>query len=178
MLLFGIAAGLVILDQITKALVRSSIGAGDIIKPFGNDFLWLIHIQNPGLAFGMTFLSPLILATISGIAAVALGWYIYTNPNLSIWQSLPLSLILAGAVGNMFDRVIYRQVTDFISVDLPDFLMDRFFVFNVADSCVSVGVTFLLIASFFPEPPPAQPSESEIPALPGADEETTDEHKD
>lgn len=166
---FGIAGGLVILDQITKALIRASLTGADIAKPLGNDLLWFVHIQNPGLAFGLTFLSPLMLAVISAVASVALGWFIYKNANQSLWQNIPLSFIMGGAIGNLIDRVVYGQVTDFISVDLPDFLMDRFFVFNVADSSVSVGVALLLIASFFPEPAldhldesqPQPPSEAE-----------------
>jgi len=75
----------------------------------------------------------------------------------------------------MFDRVIYRQVTDFISVDLPDFLMDRFFVFNVADSCVSVGVALLLVASFFPEPAPTEPEQPKPSPNPENEDTSTGE---
>jgi len=56
---------------------------------------------------------------------------------------------MGGAIGNTIDRLLYGYVIDFIDVDLPDWLMERWPVFNVADSAVSVGVTLLLIVMLF-----------------------------
>jgi len=141
--------GLTALDQATKALARVNLSDGTIIRPFGGDILWLLYVQNSGFAFGMSFLPPPIIMAISILAVVGFGWFLYTRPLLPLTQSIPLSLIMAGATGNLIDRIFLGQVTDFISLDFPDIIMTRFPVFNAADSSISVGVTLMILASLF-----------------------------
>jgi signal peptidase II len=147
LLFLGLAAIIVVLDQITKALATHYLADGRIVKLFSGDLVWFLYVQNSGLAMGMRFLPPYALAAIAVIAVVVLGFYLYRHPLQPLFQGIPLALIMAGAAGNMIDRITIGQVTDFISVDMPDFLMDRFWVFNIADSAVSVGVVILLLAS-------------------------------
>ncbi len=144
----SIAGGIIVLDQITKMLATRYLADGSIVRPFGNDLLWFVFVQNPGLAMGMRFLPPVALSVISLLAGGLLGYYLFTKPFQPLYQGVPLALIMGGALGNMIDRIAVGQVTDFISVDMPDFIMDRFWVFNVADSAVSVGVVALMIVSF------------------------------
>lgn len=71
-----------------------------------------------------------------------------------------LGAILGGAIGNTYDRIVYGYVIDFVDVDFPNWIMDRFAVFNVADAAVSVGVTVLLLLLIFQKPAP-EPDKSE-----------------
>jgi signal peptidase II len=58
-------------------------------------------------------------------------------------------LILGGALGNLIDRVLFGPVTDFFSMDFPDFIMERFPVFNIADSSIFIGVVLMIIDMLF-----------------------------
>jgi signal peptidase II len=94
-------------------------------------------------------------------ASIGLAWYIARLEVKHYWLKLALTLVLAGATGNLIDRVFYGvlygenvlfygYVVDFIDVDMPDFTLagreyTRFWVFNVADSCVTTGMVLLLL---------------------------------
>ena len=71
--------------------------------------------------------------------------YIFLKP--SIFLILPLSLIIAGAIGNLFDRVSYGEVVDFIHIKLGSFW--EWYIFNIADTSVSIGMILFLIHSFY-----------------------------
>jgi len=137
------------LDQGSKLLVRMWMLPGDVIRLFDGDLIWLVFVLNPGLAFGIRLLPPVVLTGIALLAALGLGVYLYLHPLLPLRQGMPLTLIMGGALGNMIDRLAIGQVVDFLSVDMPDFIMIRWPAFNVADSAVSVGVVFLVILSLF-----------------------------
>ncbi len=139
----------VVLDRITKQIIVHSLEYNDIIRVGGGKLLWIMHVRNPGMAFGMEFFPPWFLAVIAAIASILIGWYIFFRMDVHYSQSIPLALIMGGALGNLADRFIYGQVIDFLSVDFPDFIMTRFPVFNVADSAISVGVTLMVILTFF-----------------------------
>lgn len=145
-----------LLDQIAKALATRYLADAGIVRLFGGDLVWLVYVLNPGSAFGMRFLPPLLLMMIAVATAVGLGYFLITRPLQPLFQGLPLALIMGGAAGNMVDRIRLGEVVDFVSVDMPDFLMDRWPVFNVADAAVSVGIVLLMIASFLK--PPAEPA--------------------
>lgn len=140
--------GILILDQITKLIATDALQSGRIVKPFGNDLLWFLYVQNPGIAFGMQIFPPIVLTIINGAAGLLLGYFLFRYPRQALYQSIPFALVMAGAWGNMIDRIMIGQVTDFISVDMPNWIMDRFPVFNVADSAVSIGVLTLVAVSF------------------------------
>jgi signal peptidase II len=144
----SIVLGIVILDQATKLLVVRGMYLGQIIKLFKGNLIWLVHVRNPGLAFGLTFIPPWLLMVIAFVAATGLGYYLYKHSALPFIQGLPLAIIMAGALGNLIDRIAVGEVVDFISIDTPDFLMTRFPVFNVADSAISIGAALLIIWSF------------------------------
>ncbi len=124
-------------DRLTKALVRGSLPLG------GSRALWpgvaaLRHVENTGAAFsllsGQTW--PLSLLTAAILAAVAV--YLVRHRELPMGIRLSLCMVLAGGLGNLFDRVAYGQVTDFIEL-----LFVRFAVFNVADICITCGAVLL-----------------------------------
>ncbi|MCB0712518.1 MAG: signal peptidase II [Ignavibacteriae bacterium] len=133
--------------------------------PVIGDFIRFTFVENPGMAFGLDFGAPLLLGLFSIGAAIFLVYLLRKAHDTKIGGfHYALSMILAGAVGNLIDRVFYGvfydyaslfhgKVVDFIDVDIPDNLfglsLDRFYVFNIADSAVSVGIILLLI--FYPK---------------------------
>lgn len=170
-LYFVICLGLVLLDQITKLIIHGfsyaginfpGIEYGAQISVIGN-FLQITYIENPGMAFGIHFdgLGKLFLSIFSIIASVLIGWYLAKIKDAHIMIKLAVMLILAGAVGNLIDRVFYGvifgyaplfygRVVDFIQVDIPDIQIgdlnwSYWPIFNVADSCVTVGIVILLL---------------------------------
>lgn len=153
---------IVVADQFTKSLATTYLSNGGIVRPFNGDTIWLIYVLNPGFAFGVRILPPIVLKIFALLAASALGYYLFTRCLDSIYQNISLTLIMGGALGNLIDRIRIGEVIDFLSVDMPDFFMDRFPVFNVADSMVSIGVVLLILLSF---------KAKEIPAIEETDSE-------
>ena len=139
MLYYFLAICLIVIDQLVKAWVRGAIPLGVSI-PFIPWIMDLTYTQNTGAAFssfsGMTWL----LALVSLAATVVIAVLIWKNFFPGLWGKLSLSLILAGAVGNLIDRVFLGFVTDMFATTFINFA-----VFNVADICVTVG-GFLMVA--------------------------------
>ena len=127
------AALLVIADQLTKWLTRSNlVGKGTVAVIPG--VLGLTYVENTGMAFSSFSGFTPVLAAISFAVSVLLALAIkkrYLPQKFCMWM---LTLLLAGAVGNLIDRVYFGYVTDMIQV-----LFVNFAVFNVADICVTVG---------------------------------------
>ncbi len=140
------SGSIIIIDQLTKYLVRGHLALGQTWSPW----LWLApyariyRTQNTGMAFSMLTGYSWVFSVFA--AGISLG-IIYYFPRISPldWLTrLGMILLLGGAVGNLIDRIISGQVTDFISVG-------SFAIFNVADACVNVGVVLLLIGLFMQE---------------------------
>jgi signal peptidase II len=142
-------AGLLILDQVTKVLVRRHLPLHHSLPVLGDDFLRLTHVQNPGIAFGVDFIGLWPLLIFGWVAVAVLAYYLYKLSRRGDVMRWPVMLFLAGAVGNSIDRTLFGQVTDFVDVDFPDVIMARWAVFNVADACVTVGIVLLLILVLF-----------------------------
>ncbi len=164
---------LVILDQLTKLWIKGiSIPALGIHLqglPYGRgfdvlgSFFRITFVENPGMAFGISVgnVSKLFLSLFSLFASIALIYYLYRMRSKPLFYRISLALIIAGAVGNLIDRmfygiiygyapVFYGKVVDFLSFDFPDFTLfghyyDRFPIFNIADASVTTGVILLLI---------------------------------
>jgi signal peptidase II len=156
-----IAAVLVVLDQVTKVLVKTSMMLGES-HPMIGSMVNLTFVENPGMAFGISWGDgKLILTLLTIVIAGVLVWYLRQIANGHWAPRLAVTLILAGAVGNLIDRALYGvifgeaplfygRVVDFIQVDIPDItwlgdVHTHFPVFNIADSCVTVGVLLLLL---------------------------------
>jgi signal peptidase II len=124
----------VVLDQVTKALVRGGveIGEEDAVLPA----VTLVHVRNSGVAFGAFAGGGLIVVTLVVAALSALLFYFVTHVDKPlVW--LPTGMLLGGAIGNIIDRVRDGAVTDFVK--LPAWP-----AFNVADVSITVGVLLLL----------------------------------
>ena len=135
------------LDILTKYLVVSNLTYADRI-PVIEGFFYLTHVRNTGAAFGLFADAPvgIRLSFFIGISVVAIGIIFSFFRKLAPGDrlaALALGLILGGAIGNLIDRVRFKEVVDFLHFRLwggyswPDF--------NVADSCIVVGVGVLVL---------------------------------
>ena len=140
---------LVFTDQISKILIRINMTLYESI-PVITNFFNITHVTNDGMAFGINFpFGIYIFTTISLIFTIFLFWYLWTIKDSGIVIRTGVALIIAGAVGNLIDRIFLGEVVDFL-----DFMIGNYhwYVFNFADSYVTVGMGFILYDSFFIEP--------------------------
>jgi signal peptidase II len=168
LLLGGIGAGVIILDQITKALVRANLPLNTMWAPWD----WLLpivrlyHTENTGVAFGMLQGAGWIFSILAIFVAAAIIYY-YPRVPVEDWTlRIALGLQLGGALGNVVDRIFFNgYVTDFISVG-------TFAIFNVADMSITCGVGVLLLGVWLqdrkktnePQIPPEQNVNENEPA--------------
>lgn len=133
MLYYFLSICLVGIDQLVKWWVRENISLGQSI-PFIPHVMDLTYTQNTGAAFssfsGMTWLLALVSLGASVVVAVLMARNFFPGK----WGKLSLSLILAGAAGNLIDRALLGFVTDMLQTTFMEFA-----VFNVADICVVAG---------------------------------------
>lgn len=138
-----------ILDQVSKFAVVTYIQMGDRVQLFPT--INLIHTTNRGAAFGMFHHSGAIFrlfffGAVTVICLYMLLYWLGTTPQSEKLQRFCLALILGGAFGNLFDRMAYGEVTDFIDFYIGNY---HWYTFNIADSAISVGVTLLLFTMLF-----------------------------
>lgn len=131
-----LAAVVVVLDQISKALVVEEIQPGDLVHVIGP--LDFTHSHNDGVAFGLAGGGGIFVILLAAAALVALGAFIASAPKSNLtW--IAGGLILGGAAGNLIDRIRIGHVTDFI-------LLPSWPAFNLADCAITVGVILLIIS--------------------------------
>lgn len=134
----------IIIDQCTKYMVRINFEQGETL-PIISDILHLTYVRNLGAAFSMfenikvvTIIIPLFILLI----AITALFFFYKR--ISRFSRISISLIIAGGMSNLIDRIILGYVTDMI-----DFRI--FPVFNIADISVCVGCMLLIVEMFLPE---------------------------
>lgn len=139
----------VALDQITKLLAIKYLKDAPTIKLIDN-WLHLTYLENSGAAWGIFQSATLFFSVITIIICFAICWYLLKNSNnIDMLIKLPLVMIMAGAVGNLIDRLRLGYVVDFIFTPLGG--LYNFPVFNFADIFVSVSAIFLAVYLFFNE---------------------------
>ena len=152
----GLAATVVVLDQLSKAWLRSMLEPGERLEIIG-DLLRLIHAQNSGALFGL-FRDQAYLFALVSIGVVALIVWYHRSSGRNTLLSVALGLLLGGALGNMIDRFRFGYVTDWVDVGLGDL---RFYTFNVADAAISCAILLLILLALWPsKPDPAPTTES------------------
>lgn len=158
-LLLSVAGAIVAVDQWTKILVRSSLGFQETWVPWDwlSPFARIVHWQNTGAAFGMFQNMNPVFMVLATIVSLAILFYFPRVPRSEWYLRLALCLQLAGAVGNLIDRIHQGYVTDFISVG-------TFAVFNVADASISTGVAVMLLGLWLKERQDKTQAVAEIPA--------------
>ncbi len=139
---FGLSACIVVLDQVTKALVVATMTQNQSIIVAGY-LLRITYIRNPAAAFGLDLGSVGFYIIFSIIASIVVSYYIIRLPRQDYWPRIALAMILAGALGNLIDRLRFGEVIDFIQVGLSSRLIWP--IFNVADMGVSAGVVLLML---------------------------------
>jgi signal peptidase II len=143
-----VAAAVVLGDRLSKLEIQHVLSSYDSV-PVIAGWLRLIHTENPGAAFGMLaegnpILRSLVLVGVSGLVLLFVAWALYSHRStLNSWLSrVGLSLIMGGASGNLYDRIVHQTVTDFIEVYHGGW---SFPAFNVADSAITIGAFLLLL---------------------------------
>jgi len=142
--LFGVATAGVIVDQITKALALSHLREGSTTPVIGGILHWTLQ-RNPGAAFSLFTRFPIVFTVIAFVIATSIVVSVRRVPDR--FYGVALGLVLAGALGNLADRIarppgVFRgHVIDFIDFRIWP-------VFNIADSCIVVGAGLLIIASW------------------------------
>jgi signal peptidase II len=145
----AIGGGVVVLDQLTKAVVLAHLEPGIhvVLAPFLN----LTLVMNPGLAFGLLGGVPTgwrwVVAALSLIALAVLARVaIRVLPDGSRLDYIAIGLIFGGAVGNLIDRVRFGAVVDFVDLHAYGY---HWPAFNAADSSITIGVTLLALRLLF-----------------------------
>jgi signal peptidase II len=141
-----LAIAVVVVDQITKAMVRSTLPlyASRTIIPGFMDFT---HVPNSGIAYGLLQnvnfpFKTVLIAMIAATAMIGVGLYAASLARHQLAARIGLALIIGGAAGNLIDRVVAGSVVDFVDVY---WRTHHFWVFNVADSAISAGVAVMIV---------------------------------
>jgi signal peptidase II len=136
----AIILGGILLDQITKLLASTYLKVVDTV-PLIEGVLHLTYAENTGAAFGILKDHRWVFLSISTVAILAMGLYLYLFKSESRLYDVAIAMIVSGGMGNMFDRLGLGYVVDFI-----DFRLINFAVFNGADSFVCVDSGLLILA--------------------------------
>ena len=142
---------ILMLDQLTKWLVSSHLAVGQSVYPFPGlaPFVAITYVTNTGVSFGLFQNANALFAGVSIVVSVVVVRYLLSLPKERRLVRLALALVLAGAVGNLIDRLRLGYVVDFVAVGgWPKF--------NVADGSIVVGVIVLALTMLLEgrQPPP------------------------
>lgn len=133
----AIIAVVILSDQVSKALVVAYLYEGQKVLIPG--VLQFTYVENRGMAFGLLSDHRWVFLVLSTLGILAIGYYLFRYAKTMLFR-VSLSLIVGGGIGNMIDRVALGYV-----VDMIDFRLIHFAVFNVADSFVCVGAGMLML---------------------------------
>ena len=147
---FGVAAVVLVLDQLSKWYVRGTVALYQSI-PVIDSLFHITHVRNKGGAFSLFAGAHdvLRLPFFVGVGIVAIVVLVYMVRRVEpsqIFVLVAIGCILGGAMGNLTDRALAGEVTDFLDVHWHDWYWPAF---NVADSAISVGMVILVLHSFF-----------------------------
>jgi signal peptidase II len=140
-ILWLVALAVFVLDRWTKSLVLAHFlpGESKLVIPH---LLWWTFVENTHGAFGMFGSSPVLLISLAVFVLALFTWAFRDAVKRSVLVRVAFGMIVGGAIGNVVDRMQHQWVVDFI-----DFKTIWPNVFNVADSCITIGVALLVIAS-------------------------------
>ena len=144
----------IILDQISKIWVRNNFESY-IENSIIGDVFTLIKVENTGAFLGMgselsETLRILLLIVLPIIVLISITIYTYIDKTLDKISIIGFSLIIGGGIGNIFDRIVYGSVTDFLYLDFGGIFKTG--IFNFADLSVTTGMILILIYSFKKNP--------------------------
>jgi signal peptidase II len=162
---FGVAAAVFLLDRLSKGLIKAHISLWDSPLAVIPGLLNIVHTENLGIAFGLLtnlanpwrdiFLIGFGLVVLAIISAVLLRGELGASQGMVL--RMGLALVMGGALGNLYDRIVHGTVTDFVEVHMAE---HYFPAFNVADSAISVGACLLLLDMWVSRERKSQPAEA------------------
>ena len=142
--IFGTIA-IIVLDQITKAVIREKLFMYGSYKVI-DGFFSLVYVMNPGAAFGFLAGAPeifryLFFISVTVLAILLIIYYILKSKSQDMLIAISLTLIFGGAVGNLIDRIRFGAVVDFLDLYIGAW---HWPAFNVADSAISIGAVLMI----------------------------------
>jgi len=136
------------IDRISKILILKNFINNSLSEIYFNSFLNFSLVWNSGIGFGILQIEPNIFYSIISIIITAINliliYWMLTSSNYL--ESIFISTILGGALGNLFDRFYYSSVPDFIDLHYESF---HWFTFNIADIFITIGIIGLIIIDLF-----------------------------
>jgi signal peptidase II len=141
----GLAAGIVVVDQITKAWLTGLLAPNESVDVLG-DVLRLTYSANRGGLFGLFQGQALVFAGLSLVVAALIVGY-HARAGDDPWLSVALGLLLGGALGNLTDRLVRGSVVDFVDAGIGTW---RWYTFNVADAAISCAIVLLFVLAVRP----------------------------
>lgn len=140
------AVGIVVADQITKAIVRPRLALHESVEVIPN-LLNLTRVHNTGAAFGMLnttdfAFKTLVMSLVGLVAFAAIAWYALSVPLRDRVARLGVALVMGGAIGNLIDRTTAGYVLDFVDFYFGTW---HFWAFNVADAAITIGVVLMIL---------------------------------
>ena len=139
--IYVIAFIAIVLDQLTKWLVVQHMEQGESI-PIIENFFYLTSHRNTGAAWGILAGQMTFFYIITVIVIGFIVYYIHKYAKDSKWLGFSLALVLGGAIGNFIDRLFRKEVVDFFDFYIFNY---NYPIFNIADSCLVIGVIMLMI---------------------------------
>jgi signal peptidase II len=157
-----LSLAIVVLDQLSKGIIKSSMTLHDSIAVIGS-FFRITYVENPGIAFSINIGNNGFFTVFAILACLAIAWYILKMKEAPFLERFALSVIFGGAIGNLLDRVFRGKVVDFLDFEFfninipafklfwfhfPGYSLERWPVFNVADTAITIGMVLLLVSVF------------------------------
>ena len=156
---FAIAALVFFLEQITKWIVLGPLDLRNVGLIELMPFFDLRYTENHGISLGLFQATSdamrWVLVALTSAIAVGVGWWITREEKPG--DQIALGMVLGGALGNILDRVRHGYVVDFADLHFGEFR--PFFIFNVADAAISIGVAILLLRAFLVKERPKENAE-------------------
>ena len=145
---FSIALVVFVLDQLSKAIVAGPLALREVGQIYILPIFNLTWTQNYGISLGMLQATSETMrwGLVALTTAIAIGVAYWIGRERARWDKAALGMILGGALGNIVDRVRFGYVVDFADLHFGGFR--PFFIFNVADAAISIGVVILLLRAF------------------------------
>ena len=140
----------VLLDQLSKILIRNNVDQYSEVKLIGEYFI-LTNVENSGAFLGMgsdfsPFIKTIFLLILPVIVLICVIVYVYRDKQIDKISLIGFCLIIVGGIANIYDRILYGSVTDFLFIDLGGIFKTG--IFNIADLSVTTGMILILLMSF------------------------------
>ena len=130
-----------IIDQIVKLFIGFSLELNTSFTVF-NNFFYISNVHNYGAAFSVLYGNRIFLVIVSVITLVLVYYFLLKNKKFDWFNIILYSLLIGGILGNLFDRIIYGYVVDYLDFYIFGY---NFPIFNIADICIVISVILIVI---------------------------------